>query len=33
VRASVHVYNDENDLATLIDRVANIARTHRAGGA
>lgn len=33
VRASVHVYNDENDLATLIDRVANIARTHRSGGA
>jgi selenocysteine lyase/cysteine desulfurase len=29
VRASIHVYNDKNDIAALIDCVAAIARAHR----
>jgi selenocysteine lyase/cysteine desulfurase len=31
VRASIHVYNDENDVAALIECVADIARTRRTG--
>ncbi|SDZ42018.1 aminotransferase class V-fold PLP-dependent enzyme [Herbiconiux ginsengi] len=33
VRASIHVYNDENDIAALIDRVSDIARAQRKGQA
>ncbi|MFG6477242.1 aminotransferase class V-fold PLP-dependent enzyme [Microbacterium sp. P06] len=32
VRASIHVYNDENDVAALVDGVASIARSRPAGG-
>lgn len=31
VRASLHVYNDENDIAALIERVSEIARTRPKG--
>lgn len=33
VRASIHVYNDENDMAALVERVTDIARARRAGAA